>query len=186
VTLPSAFLDKVAELLGDELPGTSVEVIDRMFGARDRDYVNVSFPGVLVTCARLRFDGQYTPPVATGEFVAVCLARFDEPTEGPVPLSGGDVAMNLAALVAAHVEGQRWDDLGFSAPRRVRVESMQSLQLAEKEINGWAVRWEQDFEVTFAGPDREQFRTLGITVAVGDANTPDVEAVHQRPEEPPP
>lgn len=185
MTLPSTYLDKVAEILDYALPAeVNVEVIDRLFGTRDADYVTIPYPSVLIACARMKFEGQYNPPVATGEFVAACISRLDE-TTGDLA-SAGDVAMNLAALVAANVEGQRWEGLGFSSVRNLRVETLQSMRLSEKDLNGWAVRWEQDFEVTFAGPDAEQFKKLGITIAMGDANTPDAEAEYVRPEEAPP
>jgi hypothetical protein len=174
----------MAEVLTERLPtGVNVEVVDRMFGVRDRDVMTVPYPSVLLACRRVTLDGQYQPPVATGQFAAVCLSRFEDQTEAE-EVTAGDSAMNLAALVAAYVESERWEGLAFSSASRVRIDTLASQQLTEKEISGWAVLWDQDFEITLPAAPAEQFSKLGIVAIMGDANTPDVEGLYVRPEEP--
>jgi hypothetical protein len=177
-------LDSIVAVLAANLPaGVNVEIFDRAFGTRDVDYATLPYPSVLVAAHRLTSDGDYAPPVAVGQWVAVCITRDDDPAAG---LSSGDTALNLAATVMAIADRQRWQDRAYTLPSNLRIDSMDVRALDERDLSGWVVRWDQSFELTFPAEAREQFKRLGITAQMGDANTPDVEALYVVPEEPVP
>lgn len=159
---PSAVLDAIAQGLlvhlspkqpGPDAPPIRVLVSDRT----DEDVTDtetVGGPALVLSCTG--FSDQEIvggAMIVDADFLVRCYARLPQ---GPsdAKASRGDVAMNLAALVAQVVSSTMWtgpdgDAVVVRAADRVRVAN----RTARAQLSGdghamWTVRWTQRFELT--------------------------------------
>ena len=165
----SAMVTRLQELLGDQIKVSAHE------GAYEgKDFVTEGSAAVLVTCLDLPIahDLQSEPPTANGQFAAFCLVDDNNsPTK-----SRGDVAMDLAGLVASHVQRERWNGTATDIASRVRAQNLHNRSFLEKGIGVWVVRWTQPIELTAPSVDGilERLTRIDTTFSMGTADTPDV------------
>lgn len=191
MTQPAQVLDAIVRTLKGELeppsPGLEAQTVD----VRSVDDLSVDVfdtktfraPAVVVSATSMGQVGRDLGPLTVEmTFVARCYAR--SPT-GPVSPgdSRGDVAMNLAALVAQTVEARGiWVDSG-GAPAVVaratglRVANQTTRPVAERGHALWTVTWSQQVELTSADQSAlfHAFRTLDVGIG-GDVDDPDERA----------
>lgn len=139
MSTPSELLNAMVETLKTELDGAAVEVRAHAgaFGMDGKENVTVKTPGVLVSCLDGTLDPRdYDPPAGDLVWAAFCLS----------PATAPFAAMDLAALVASVVDGQRWDGKAFNAASRVRMRNMHTNELARKGVSIWVVTWIQGVE----------------------------------------
>lgn len=165
MTQPSELLDAVALRLRTELQPldpvlsdgsraqpVDVQVTDRMLDDV-ADVVTFRAPAVVISCTGLgEADRSLGSLSAPANLVARCYARLPV---GPsdTKTSAGDVAMNLAALVAQIVEEAPFrdadgKDLSIRAPSNVRIMNRTVEAIAQRGHAMWSVTWSQRIELT--------------------------------------
>lgn len=191
MTLPSELLDSIRRTLAAALiPSTPPDIdhplVDVMISddiSEDvADYETVPDPGIVVSCLGLTDLGAgHSELQARANFIARCYARI---AEGPEDLDGstGDVAMDLAALVALLVERSIWVSAGPSVKPLV-TKRAENVRVANRTARGktskgralWTVTWSQQVELGQRDEARalHAFRKLNMTIAMGDAQTED-------------
>lgn len=199
MSLPSTVLDAIVRTLQAELqpandPSIDTPLIDVTTSDDIADDIagkeTIGDPAVVLTCRGLGGMGDlYSPSVVNADFVARCYARV---AEGPEDVSGskGDVAMDLATLVGMIVERSIWQ----SAPPNptalvnkrasgVRIQNRTSNDTLKQGRALWLVTWSQQMELT--GRDQvaafRAFKRLHVTIAMGDADVADAEALIEMP-----
>ncbi len=145
MTTPSAFLDKVVEVLKEKL-GETVRTVAKhpgRFGGDGKEFWSLATPGVLVACIGApATEPGYEPAVATLSLVAFCVARIGKGTSDQ-----DEYAMDLAATVAAIVSTERWDGEGYGTAASVAWRNEFSERLADKGVAMWSVAWQQQIEL---------------------------------------
>lgn len=197
MTRPSELLEAMRATLELELRPPGAPTLERpLIGVSISDDISedvagretVPDPGVVLSCTGLSgYGDSYSATLVRAEFIARCYARI---AEGPDDADGsrGDVAMDLAALVAMIVERTIW--LGPDGKPMV-LKRAERIDIHNRTVRGttsegralWVVRWQQQLELTQrdASAALHAFRKLHITYAMGDANTPDEEAHIEMP-----
>lgn len=195
MTTPSKLLDTIATTLEERLapllpsintPVIPVRITDDMTEDVIGDMHAPGLPCVLVTCTGLPQVGRETGDLTfEAEFVARCYSALPVAPGGAVS-SRGDVAMNLAARVAAIVDSELWvDDNGepqaSARASRVAPRNRSTRGAAARGHSLWTVTWRQQLELTDVLIDAElfPFKKLHLTYAMGGADTPDAEATLQ-------
>jgi hypothetical protein len=179
MSVPSEVVDAIVTTLGTRLAPASVEV-RTIEGPFDVDTTgNLTLPSsacVLVFCSSLPIDAQTYLTDAT--FYAVCIARTNVGDA-----KRGDVAMDLAALVASIVARERWG-VCFKIPSRVRVANEYRPELAKgKGLSAWSVTWTQMVELNKDENGAvERLKTMTFEHEVGGVDTPDLHATLEFPE----
>jgi len=183
MTLASTLLRTMESTLRARLGEAAAEVRihDGDPGVDPKNVVRGKDPLVLVTClgANVEPDGY---SVADGVFAAFVFTRANTREEGE-PLSRGITAANLAFLVAAIVEQERWGGLSVRRASRIRLRN-EHAERNTKDLGWaiWSVLWTQPFEVEIS--DVNSFGRLGsihYTFAMGDELTPDAYATVEFP-----
>lgn len=187
MTQPSAVLDAVARTLraalqpatpGPEAQPVDVRVTDHMLDDV-RDVITFRAPAVVLSCVGMgEADRSLGPLSANLQMVARCYARLPA---GPTKVDDtpGDVAMNLAALVAQLVEGASWKAMDGTAlnimrPGAIRIQNRSVEPIMQGGYAMWSVSWSQRIELTTADQTAalHAFRTLHIDIALGGADVP--------------
>jgi hypothetical protein len=139
-------------------------------------------PAIVVSCAGFT-ELEAETGLYRASFLARCYARVPRGPAVPVD-SSGDVAMDLAVVVARVVDQTIWEDesgLPVVARRaeRLQVRNRTTRQVHQAEGSLWLVTWEQLLEIAPADLTGilRAFRHLHIQFAMGTADTPDVGAI---------
>jgi hypothetical protein len=203
MTLPSQLLDTIRDTLELALTPTSpgapsideplVDVTVSDDQSEDvAEFETLGDPAVVLTCTSFNGLGSlYTPLATSARFFARCYARV---SEGPADAQGtrGDVAMNLAALVAMVVERELWKANGTLLVNKrasdIRVQNRTTRAQLEHGRALWIVAWEQQLELTSrdVAATLRSFKRMNVTIKMGDANTPDAEFRAEMPGGTPP
>lgn len=183
MTQPSVMLDAIVSRLAARLqpslvapatPNITVRQVDDTATVDLSEYMTVQSPGVYVTCLSAPELGRDVGPLTVeAQWMARCYARLGlPPAEAGKPGSSrGDVAMNLAALVASIVDEEMWLGLdakptAHRAAQRVTLTNRGSRDLATRSLSLWIVTWTQPLELT--APDLtgilHSFRKLNTTI----------------------
>jgi hypothetical protein len=174
---PSAVMDEIVSVLRTKLGATAQEVqtCDSDFGEDGalKDFLTVADPGVLICCLGMPLVPQdFGPPVAAARFLALCLARVPNMTAQDSP---GDVAMDLAAMVAGIVDGERWNNKAVGRATKVTPHNENALKTKLKGVSVWSVAWQQNIEIQTAtvAPTFNNLRRINFTEkADGSPTTP--------------
>jgi hypothetical protein len=181
---PNKVLDAIAQNLLEMLSPASEPLVRVLVSDSIDEDVSDSetfqAPAVVLSCTG--FGDQSLSAGAMlvdGEMVARCYARLPAGASD-ARTSRGDVAMNLAALVAQAVEGTLWTGADgkpvvVRLADRVRVQNRTGRALLVGEgLAMWTVRWVQRFELN--GADTAEtlrtFKTLFVQWDMGGADTP--------------
>lgn len=180
---PSSVVDSIVSVLRTKLGAEVVHV-----SAHDGDFdfwdngdgkVAKTFPTPCVLVCCLGFPVvplDFGNPIGDATFVAVCMART--PKKGEAQDTPGDVAMDLAGLVGGIVEGEKWQGKATQRATKIRPRNENGLKTRLKGVSVWTVAWNQVIELQTAVTEAtyNDLRKIHFKFAMGDANTPDVEA----------
>lgn len=199
MTQPSAVLDAIARTFDASFmpptpPGPSVDaprvdvLISDLTDEDVSDKHTFSAPAIVVSCTGFGdISTDMGPLFYRAGFVARCYARVPRGPNAPSD-SSGDVAMDLAAVVAQSVDTTIWKDESGAPVVSQRAQHIQVRNRTTKaqQVEGaslWVVTWDQllEFTVDDLSGVLRSFRHLHITIAMGDADTPDVEAIVELP-----
>lgn len=184
MTLPSAVLQAMRDTLESRLGASAgeVRIHDGALDASPKSAIKGADPLVLVTSlgANLQPDGY---GIADAVWAVFVLTRYTASSDGKT-ISRSVAAANVAALVAAIVESEKWGGLMYAPASRVRIANEFSEKLGMGDGWGvWSVAWTQPYEIKVA--DAAQYGRLGAiqyTFAMGGVPTPDALATIEFPE----
>ncbi len=198
MTTPASVLDAVVSALRAALepvsPGLDAQTVD--VRATDDlsvdvgDVVTLRAPAVIVSVTTFGEVGRDLGPLTVDmSFVARCYARVPSGPSAPSD-TRGDVAMNLAALVAQTVEGNGIWAAPDGAPvviqraTALRVQNATTRPVVQRGHALWTVTWAQLVELTRADEAAllHAFRTLQIGIGgtlaePGDSATIELEGL---------
>jgi hypothetical protein len=201
MSAPSLVLDCIARTLDEEFsppvptidqPRVDVMISDLLDEDVSQDQT-FSAPAIVLSCLGLGdVSTDKGPGFYRAGYLARCYARVPQGPAAPAD-SSGDVAMDLAAVVAQIVDSTIWkDDVGqpvvSQRAERITVRNRTSKAALKEGASLWLVTWQQllEFSPRDVAGLLHSFKHLHITIAMGDADTPDVEADIELPGGPPP
>lgn len=173
MTQPSALLDAIITELSAVLAPVIVRQTDDLSDDVSEQQT-FRAPAVVVTCTGLTDMDRDTGALSvSAQLVARCYARLAGGGG-----SRGDVAMNLAAVVAQQVEGRIWGQaagapIATMRAQRIAVRNRTSREMMDRGVALWTVSWTQLIELgePDAGAILHAFRTLHVTMG-GTAQEP--------------